>query len=625
MINYKNNDIKEVHYKGFDITQMYACSGNLVWEKEIPDGDYLTFVASSSGVFSCTANVKYSKNGSWWHTLAANGSIDVNSGDVIKWKGNVIPAPNGACRFGNSTAQFAVSGNPLSLILGDNFEGVTSLDGYDYAFEYMFTNCSGLTSIDGLSLPFTTISARCYRAMFAHCTSLTSIPSILSAATVMKEKCYMNMFLGCTNLTSVPNDLLPSTTLAESCYYGMFAQSGIIDAEGLELPATTLALSAYTMMFQRATSLEKAPILSAATLVDDCYHSMFYGCSSLSAITCLATSISASNCVFDWVNGVAPSGEFRRESAMTDWQVDSINGIPVGWSVIPPLAFKLKATYTDGKSYNLDCNASNTLSTSETHPSGYDYTKMKDAEIGSCTNTIGAYAFSASPITSITIGSGVTAIGDGAFLRCSGLTSVTIPNSVTSISGTAFVGCSSLVSVNIPSGVTTINPSTFGNCYSLSSITIPSGVTTINQGFRQCSGLTSVNFEKGTEPLVISGNAFSRCTSLERLEIPDRVTVINGDDVSSNEGAFSGCSSLTSLTIGSGVTIIGKESFWLCSGLTSITINAINPPTLKQSNFGRWPFDNTNNCPIYVPCESVEAYKAAAGWRTYASRIQAIS
>ena len=32
-------------------------------------------------------------------------------------------------------------------------------------------------------------------------------------------------------------------------------------------------------------------------------------------------------------------------------------------------------------------------------------------------------------------------------------------------------------------------------------------------------------------------------------------------------------------------------------------------------------FQDTNNCPIYVPNESVEAYKAAPGWSDYADRI----
>jgi len=35
-------------------------------------------------------------------------------------------------------------------------------------------------------------------------------------------------------------------------------------------------------------------------------------------------------------------------------------------------------------------------------------------------------------------------------------------------------------------------------------------------------------------------------------------------------------------------------------------------------------FGNVNNFRIYVPSGSVDTYKAASGWSTYASKIQAI-
>jgi hypothetical protein len=36
-------------------------------------------------------------------------------------------------------------------------------------------------------------------------------------------------------------------------------------------------------------------------------------------------------------------------------------------------------------------------------------------------------------------------------------------------------------------------------------------------------------------------------------------------------------------------------------------------------------FESTNNCPIYVPAESVDAYKTAQYWNDYARRIRAIT
>jgi hypothetical protein len=63
-----------------------------------------------------------------------------------------------------------------------------------------------------------------------------------------------------------------------------------------------------------------------------CYYNMFYGCTSLNHIVCLATNISASNCTTDWVNGVASTGTFVKDHNMTSWTTGN-SGIPTGWAV----------------------------------------------------------------------------------------------------------------------------------------------------------------------------------------------------------------------------------------------------------------------------------------------------
>ena len=107
--------------------------------------------------------------------------------------------------------------------------------------------------------------------------------------------------------------------------------------------------------------------------------------------------------------------------------------------------------------------------------------------------------------------------------------------------------------------------------------------------------------------------AFDGCRSLSSINIPDSVTSIG-------YSAFAGCRSVTSCTIGSGVTSIANQSFAYNSIIRKITIKAVIPPTIKS-----FTFIDTNNCPIYVPSQSVEAYKSADVWNTYASRIQPIS
>jgi hypothetical protein len=59
---------------------------------------------------------------------------------------------------------------------------------------------------------------------------------------------------------------------------------------------------------------------------------MFAGCTSLNYIKCLATNISALDCISDWVSGVAASGTFIKDQSMSDWTTDE-SGIPSGWTV----------------------------------------------------------------------------------------------------------------------------------------------------------------------------------------------------------------------------------------------------------------------------------------------------
>ena len=80
------------------------------------------------------------------------------------------------------------------------------------------------------------------------------------------------------------------------------------------------------------------------------------------------------------------------------------------------------------------------------------------------------------------------------------------------------------------------------------------------------------------------------------------------------EYAFGGCSSLTSVTIPNSVTSIGDGAFHDCSGLTTLIFESDTPTTL-----GIGAFDDTNNCPLIVPCSAVDDYKTA--WTDYADRI----
>ena len=85
-------------------------------------------------------------------------------------------------------------------------------------------------------------------------------------------------------------------------------------------------------MFDGCTDLTTAPELPATTLAYFSYSYMFNGCKKLNYVKCLALDISATSCVFEWLNDVAPSGTFVKASAMKDWTSGN-SGIPLNWSV----------------------------------------------------------------------------------------------------------------------------------------------------------------------------------------------------------------------------------------------------------------------------------------------------
>ena len=233
-------------------------------------------------------------------------------------------------------------------------------------------------------------------------------------------------------------------------------------------------------------------------------------------------------------------------------------------------------------------------------------------EIGDSVTSIGNYTFqNCYSLISVTIPDSVTSIENNLFSGCESLISVTIPDSVTSIGGYAFGCCESLISVTIPDSVTSIENELFSGCYLLTSLIIPNRVTSIGyEAFSGCYSLTSVIIPDSVTS--IGENAFGGCHSLTSFTISDNVTSIENE-------LFSSCESLTSLIIPDRVTSIGIGAFSSCYGMAEYHLKPTAPPALSNTNaFNYIPSD----CIIYVPQGSLNAYKTATNWATYASHMQ---
>lgn len=101
---------------------------------------------------------------------------------------------------------------------------------------------------------------------------------------------------------------------------------------------------------------------------------------------------------------------------------------------------------------------------------------------------------------------------------------------------------------------------------------------------------------------------------------------INGQGIISFDGpvttigdlAFYNGGSLTSITIPDSVTSIGASAFYNCRSLPSVYCKATTPPVLDGTSVFA---NNSSSRRIYVPAESVDAYKSATNWSAYASAI----
>lgn len=245
---------------------------------------------------------------------------------------------------------------------------------------------------------------------------------------------------------------------------------------------------------------------------------------------------------------------------------------------------------------------------------------------------------------------GLYSIGAYAFSSAKSLKEVVLPQSLTFLDQYSFQNCYSIHTFTIGPNLLTIAQHALNGCFSLTNLYVPDNVTDVrylafhwipNVAFSEdradkpVAGARTVNgiveepmvysdsektilsacsaFAKGYVRVndgvkTINDHAFYTCFAITAVELPNSVDSVG-------EHAFDDCDALETLIIGSGLRITDWYAFSI-KNLKNVVCMAVTPPDL-----GRYSFYATNvrAATLYVPDESVDAYKAASQWKEFGS------
>lgn len=203
----------------------------------------------------------------------------------------------------------------------------------------------------------------------------------------------------------------------------------------------------------------------------------------------------------------------------------------------------------------------------------------------------------------------------------------------------AFNSCDSLKSIDF-SHQKQINEAVCHNCTSLE---IAKGIENAYSFYNHAFQFTKISGELHLKNATYIGKfAFSQCTKLTKLLL-DKVETIDGQlaDHSGCFGSFGACENVTEIImpkiktigiyafwhnyaarkvyIGADCSYIGVAAFQGCK-IDGFVIEAKNPPKIESNTFVECVISN-----LYVPDESVEAYKTSSYWSGFASVIKPLS
>ena len=244
--------------------------------------------------------------------------------------------------------------------------------------------------------------------------------------------------------------------------------------------------------------------------------------------------------------------------------------------------------------------------------------------------SIGAYAFSgAKSIKNVVLPQSLVELHQYAFQDCYSLHTFVIGPNLLSIAQHALNGCYSLTNLYVPANVKDIRFEAFGwvpnVAYSEGREDRPEAAARTVDGFVEepmvyndanhtslsaCSAFAKgyVRVKDGVKS--IDGYAFNRCFAITTVELPNSLEKVNGY-------AFDNCDAVETLIIGSGLQETEMYAFSM-KNLKNVVCMALTPPDLGRTSFYA---TNVREANLYVPDESIDAYKEADQWKDFGNKI----
>lgn len=221
---------------------------------------------------------------------------------------------------------------------------------------------------------------------------------------------------------------------------------------------------------------------------------------------------------------------------------------------------------------------------------------------------VGECAFFFSSLRTLELPAGLEAIGNKSFVSTA-VKELTIPSSIKTVGDSAFYSNNPLTKLTLLSGKTEYGYGAFSCCYHLTEVSLPPDIEEISDAmFHKCTSLKRIELPGSLK--TIGKSAFEE-SGLEEVRIPEGVTTI-GDD------AFYYCKNLKTVFLPKSLKKIGTGAFWCgtwdsADPLTDVYCFSETPPESEYTIF----HDAGKGKNLYVPAGAEERYRADEQWRNF--------